>query len=304
MKISPQADDRDFMLLAPSSAVDSSLLSPVEIARVLSAIPSAPAVLVKLASLPRDGSASLSEIGRLVKLDVGLACRVFRAAFESATEDEVPCFTLEDAINKLGSGYIHDLVKQVNRSQALNRPLESYGMEMDEFWRWSVSTALAAEVLAQSTGEDADVAFSLGLLHNAGIFAVEEWVRQESPGLAFAHRGWPREYTSAEVTFLGFTHAEVGAVLLNLWQFPRATTEPIRHQYVPLRFGPHARLTCLLHAAKWLAAAVCSEDGMPPLPDARYLDVLRLPSYELVKLVVEVRVRIGHARQAVCTLAA
>lgn len=243
-------------------------------------------------------------MGRLVKLDSGLACRVFRAAYERSEEDENPWLTIEDAINKLGFEYIQDLVRQVTRAQALDRPLEVYGMETEEFWRWSVATALAAEAIAQSTGEDADLAFSLGLLHNVGIFAVEEWIRQESPGLAFAHRGWPREYTSAEVTFLGFTHAEVGAALLSLWQFPRAASEPIRHQYVPLRYGPHARLTCLLHAAKWLAAAVCSEDGMPPLPDSRHLDVLRLPSYELLKLVVEVRVRIGRAREAVRTLAA
>lgn len=291
------------MLLVPSTP-DSLILSPVEVARKLPAIPSAPAILVKLASLSQAGTASLAEMGRLVKMDAGLACRVFRAAYERSDEEGIPCFTIEDAINKLGFEYIRDLVRQVARSQALDRPLEVYGMEMEEFWRWSVATALAAEVIAQSTGEDADLAFSLGLLHNVGIFAVEEWIRQESPGLVFAHRGWPREYTSAEVTFLGFTHAEVGAALLSLWQFPRATSEPIRHQYVPLRYGPHARLTCLLHAAKWLAAAVCSEDGMPPLPDARHLDVLHLPSYELLKLVVEVRVRIGHARQGLCTLAA
>lgn len=291
------------MLLSPSR-LESRAFTPVDVARVLSAIDSAPTVLGKLSSLPRDRSVSLGALGSLVRLDPGLTCRIFRAAHEKADEQNLPCFTIEDAINTLGFGYIQTLINQVTRSQALDRPLEAYGLSTDECWRWSVATGLAAEVLANHTGEDADLAFSLGLLHNVGIFAVEEWIRQESPGLVFAHRGWPREHTSAEAAFLGFTHAEVGAALLSLWQFPRALTEPIRHQYVPLRYGPHARLTCLLHTAKWLAAAVCSEDGMPQMPESRHLDVLRLTSYQVAELVVEVRIRVGQARETVRTLAA
>lgn len=285
-------------MLLVHPATEAGKLSPVEVARTLSAIPSAPSVLSKLCLLLRDGSPSLGELARLVRLDPGLCCRVMRAAYEF-NDDSPFRATIEDAINCVGAQRVTEIARRVVRSQLLDFPLEVYGMDTDDFWRRSVATAIGAELLAEHTGEEADVAYLLGLLHNAGMFAVENWIRQESPGLVFAHRAWPREYSAAESAILGFTHAEVAAGVLTGWNFPSAVTEPIRYQFVPTRFGPHARLTCLVHIAKWLAAAVCTEGGVPTLPDARYLDVLRLTSYELMKLVVEVRVRIGHARQTV-----
>lgn len=291
------------MLLA-TSILDASPLTPVEVARSLSAVPSAPSIVGKLSHLLHTGVPSFSEIGRLIRLDPGLACRVLREANEEDRPLVDPCFTIEDAINRLGFSRIHELVARVTRAQVFDLPLEAYGMEVEDFWRLSMATALGAELLAQHAGEDSDIVYALGLLHSVGMFAVDEWIRRESPGIAFSRRGFPRDFSAAEGAILGFTHAEVGAALLSSWHFTRATTEPIRHQYVPLRVGPHARLSCLLHVAKWLGAAVCSDDRIPLMPDPRYLDFIKLPSFELNRFVVEIRVRIGQARQAIETIAA
>ncbi|HEU5081680.1 MAG TPA: HDOD domain-containing protein [Opitutaceae bacterium] len=275
------------------------LLTPVEVARALENIPSAPAVLSRLAAMFRSGPVSPGEIGRIVRFEPGLAAQVLRAHCERSNGQSERCFTLEDAMNSLGFASLRELVEEVARMQVFDHPLEVYNLEMDEFWRRSIATALGAELLAEITGEDADVSFTTGLLHNVGMLAVNDWAKRNMPELVFAHRSWPREYSSAEGAVLGFTHAEVGATLLDLWQFSSAVTEPIRNQHAPSCFGAHARRSCLLHAAKWLGTAVCSEAGVPRLPETRYLDALNLASYELVKLVVDVRIRLGSARNNV-----
>lgn len=290
------------LLITP--AIEAGKVSPVEVARTFSSVPSAPAILVKLSQLLRDGASSLGEIGRVVRLDPGLACRVLRACSETSLSLEMPCLTIEDAINHLGASGVREIVAEVTRSQVLDLPLESYGLDADDFWRRSVATAIGAEVLAEHTGDDVDLAYTVGLLHGVGMFAVDAWAQREMPGIIFSHRAWPRDYSASEGAVLGFTHAEVSATLLNLWHLSRAITEPIRNQNTPLRTGAHSRATCLMHISKWLAAAVCMENGVPPLPDHRFLDVLRITSYELVRLVVELRIRLGSARQSLRTLAA
>jgi HD-like signal output (HDOD) protein len=179
-------------------------------------------------------------------------------------------------------------------------------LDTAEFWRWSVATGIAAQVIAERSGDDADVAYAIGLMHRVGMLAVEEWARLESSFLVFAHRGWVREYCAAEAAVLGFTHAEVGAALLHAWNFPQSIREPIRCQYVPLRYGPHARMTCVLHAAKWLGATVCADesDAAPEFPADRYLDVLHLTSFDLAKLVVDVRIQLGGVRNHLAARAA
>ncbi len=287
----------------PPTATISGRLTPVEVARSLQRIPSAPAVLARL-SAALHGESSFSELAHLVRLDPGLAAEILRARRGQRSAPHEPCFTLEDAINALGAEFVQPLVENVSRTQIIDQPLEVYSLDMDEFWRWSIATALSAEHLAEIVGEDVDLSFAIGLLHNVGMVAVAHWARQHAPELIFAHRSWPREYSAAEGAILGFTHAEVGGTLLQSWDFPSSMTEAIRAQYVPLRFGPHARRSCLLHTAKWLAAAVCTEEAAPKLPESAFLDVLRIPSYELLKMVVEIRVRIGHVRNAVEAVAA
>lgn len=278
--------------------------TPVDVARALTVTPSAPAVVARLSLLLHGGNPTLAEIGRIVRHDPGLAAHVLRAGYQRRAERMIPCFTIEDAVNTLGFAQLHRFVSEVSRLQVFEPVMETYGLHMEEFWRSSVACALAAELLAEKTGEDPDSAYILGLMHNIGMLAVEAWSRNESSFLLFAHRGWQREYGASEAALLGFTHAEAGAALLSSWDFPRATVEAVRSQYVPARYGPYARLTCLLHAAKWLRTAVCTDDGVPAMPDDRLLDVLHLPSFELAKLVVEVRIRIGRARSLLGSRAA
>jgi HD-like signal output (HDOD) protein len=286
----------------PSSSVQA--LNPVQLAYALREVPSAPHILSHLSNLLQTGQVSLGELGRIVRLDPGLAIRVLRTAYGSADKPIGPFFTIEDAINRVGCSRLTEMVRTVTRSQVLDLPLGVYGLNTEEYWRASVSCAVAAELLAERTGESRDTAYIAGLLHNVGMLAVEAWAREEESCLAFACREWPREYSAGEGAVLGFTHAEVGAALLSAWNFPMTVREPVRFQYVPLRYGMQARMSCLLHTAKWLSAAVCTEEGAPRFPDNRYLDVLRLTSYELACMVVEVRVRMGEVRNVVGAIAA
>ena len=278
-------------------------LTPVEVAGYLQTIPSAPATLDGLEEIFYEGPSSLGELTRLVRYEPGLAAQILRTR-QACPKVFTPSFAIEDAINDLGFTYVQDIALEATRSQVIDQPLDVYNMSMNDFWRRSVSTAIAAELLAEATGEDAGLSFTIGLLHNIGMLAIDVWARNESPELVFAHRTWPREFSMAESSLLGFTNAEVGSALLAGWDLPQRLSEVVRLQYVPLRFGPYARSTCLLLAAKWLSAAVCLENGMPKMPEAVFLDVLRIPSFELAQMVVEVRVRLGGVRNALHLTAA
>jgi HD-like signal output (HDOD) protein len=280
--------------------------SPVAIATTLSAVPSAPHIVSRLAGLLHHGSPTLGEVARLVRLDPGLAMRLLTAAYQYSDLIDGPCYTIEDAINRIGHAEFRQLVKDGMSEQVIDWPLCVYNLDTAELWRWSVAGALSAELLAERVGEDADIAYTLGLLHRVGMFAVEEWARHNASWMVIAGRSFPREYTAGEAALLGYTHAEVGAALLSSRNFPLTLSEPIRFQYVPACRGPYSRLACLLHAAKWLCAAVCSDetDRTPALPENRFLDALHLTSYELIRFVVEVRIRLGAVRNAVALRAA
>lgn len=271
-------------------------LTPDDIVRGLQHLPSAPKVLPRLKLLLSDPNSSMHEIVMLIRLDPSIAARVLRVGNSVYYSKGVVCCTVEEAVNRVGYGEVYELVSYAVASQVLVRPLEVYGVEADELWRQSVACALAAELLAERTGQDRDVAYTVGLLHVLGMVAIDEWALRQQPGLVLSRGALPREATDLERQVLGFTHADVGATLLQHWEFPRAMSEPVRWQYAPGGSAGHARMASLLQGAKWLRSAVCAapEDPRPPLPAEPALKLLGLTPAQLVGLVRPVSARLAE----------
>jgi HD-like signal output (HDOD) protein len=273
-------------------------LTVEEVAAGLDFLPSAPRVLPQLYTLLRGGDPTLQQVSALLRLDAGLTARILRMGNRFSAARGEHCLSVEDAINAVGFDTINTMVSQVADEQIFSRSLGLYGLDAEEYWRSSVTCALAAEVLAEHTGEDTSTAYTIGLLYNAGMVAIDQAVSSFEPTLTFAPRNFPREFADAERSFLEFTHADVGAVLLKSWNFPVTMVEPVRWQNTPLGSAGYARMACLLHAAKWLRAVICADEDceMPPVPPAILLQSLRITPEKLARLVVEVRVKLGLVR--------
>jgi HD-like signal output (HDOD) protein len=280
--------------------------TPDEVAAELPNLPSAPNVLPCICGVLQEEKMSLQELGNLLRLDAGLLARVYQMGNRLAGVHGEHCLTIEDAINLIGFNRIAAMIGQVAKSQIFARPVSLYGLDAEEWWRWSISCALAAELLAEHTGEDTSIAYTVGLLQSAGIVAIDEWVLRHAPSVIFLPRGLLCEFVESERALLGCTQAEVGAAMLRHWGFPAIFVEPLRWQYAPYGSAGYARMACLLNAAKWLRTVVCTEDERrpPPLPDAVVLRALRLTPERLVRFVVELRIRLGEVRNLVEAVAA
>jgi HD-like signal output (HDOD) protein len=270
-----------------------------EVVRQLKHFPSAPRVLPPLKRLLADGNSSMEAVIGFIRLDPGIAARVLQMGNSAYYSNGTPCYTIDQAVNRIGYGQILELVSYAVASQVLVRPLISYKLEADELWRNSVACALAAEIIASQTGVDHNIAYTTGLLHSVGQVAIDEWLYQQRPGAPVEFAGsLPREALDAERQVLGFHQGDAGAALLRLWEFPPAMTEPVRWQYSPRTTLGHQREACLLHAAKWLRTAVCHPGKLPPPVEITILQPLRLTHATLESWIPEVR----HEMEAVGSL--
>ncbi len=281
------------MIADPATSVNGAF-TPADIVRELKHLPSAPKVLPRLKQLLGDGNSSMQEIVALIRLDPAIAARVLAVGNSAYYSKGTRCFNVEEAVNRVGYTQVYDLVSFAVASQVLVRPLAVYEIEADDLWKSSVACALAAELLAGRTGQDRDVAYTVGLLHCLGMVAIDAWALQHRPQLRLRNNGLPREATEAERAELGFTQADTGAALLNHWAFPHAMCEPVRWQYAPRASGGHTRMACLLHCAKWLRTVVCAAPGTPrpPLPAEAALQMVPLRAAELPALVIELENRL------------
>ncbi len=278
-------------MVPPATPPKVSPITPEQVVCELRHLPSAPKVLPRLKRLLSDGNSSMSEIVELIRLDPGISARVLQTANSAYYSKGNRCFNVDDAVNRVGYDQIYDLVAYAVASQVLVRPLDAYGIEPDQMWFSSVACGLAAEILAGQTGEERDIAYTVGLLHGVGMLAIDEWLVRHHPGLRLTNHDFPRETCEAERALLGFTHAEAGAALLRHWDFSATMSEPVRWQYFPRSTAGHQRMACLLHAAKWVRSTICApaSAAIPPIPDIWLLQPLRLTALHLERCATEVR---------------
>jgi HD-like signal output (HDOD) protein len=267
-----------------------------DIVRLVKHLPSAPRVLPRLKRLLSDGNSSVHEIVELVRLDPGIAARVLQVANSVHFNKGVGSVTVSEAVRRIGYDQIYEVVSYSVASQVLVRPLEVYGIDADECWRRSVVCALAADALAARTGQDRDVAYTIGLLHSIGMVAIDEWALITGQHIRIESSGYPHETAPAEQEILGFTHAETGGLLLQHWEFPTSMFEPVQCQYAPFEAVEAVRMAGLLLVAKWVRSRVCSAPGtpMPPAPDARYLALVGLEGIRLESVVTHVAKRLAE----------
>ncbi len=282
-------------MIAAQPAPSSTVLTPEDIVRDLRQLPSAPKVLPRLKMLLSDANSSMQEIVGLIRLDLGIAARVLQVANSAFYSKGARCLTVDEAVNRVGYDEVYELVSVAVASQVLVRPLVAYALEADDLWRQSVACAVAAEMIAQHSGQDRNVAYTNGLLHCVGMVAIDEWGLRNSRVLSLRSAGFPRESTEAERAAFGFTQSEAGAALLRHWDFPREMSEPVRWQYAPRASAGYARMACLLYASKWLRTFVCSPASEPPpMPDASQLQLLGLTHAHLKTLGRQLELRMSE----------
>jgi HD-like signal output (HDOD) protein len=149
------------------------------------------------------------------------------------------------------------------------RNISSKLTDMEAFWQHSVRAALAARGFAEtSLRRHRERVFLAALMHDIGqLICYHQLPAQSVKILEAVRAGEPRE--RVEQALLGFTHADIGAVLLERWNLPPSLTEPVRFHHAFTNATEHAKqdpgdeaLTALDVDPQAWAQAGCSPDEL------------------------------------------
>lgn len=226
-------------------------------------LPSSPALLPRLSSVLQAADSTADDIAAIIKLDPALTASTLRLANSAYFSGAEPAATVSDAVVRLGQQELYRLA-----ALALVSRWESGSGHLDpgDFCRHALCTALAAEALAETSERVAPpTAYTAGLVCDLGKLAVAH-----SCSACFAAiRGHVARqggsWAEAERAVLGYTHADVGARLLQAWSFPPVLQAAAQFGEHPAGAPDEARdLVAHLHAAKYVATSFgpgVSEEG-------------------------------------------
>jgi HD-like signal output (HDOD) protein len=214
------------------------------------ALPTAPKVVEELISSFDKASVSTEEIAKKLSTDPVLSAKLLRLANSAYYHVSRSIGTVEDAVLMLGFVTVRTLVI----SSGLVSGFKTVpGLELKQFWRYSLHTAVSAKWIAKKTGENTDLAFTIGMMHAIGQLVIHSAMPEQAMALDKVAGPLDSRRLDAEQASFGYTFADVGAELAKRWKFPNAFSETILAFPDPHHNGEINRLAAVVNLAAWRA---------------------------------------------------
>ena len=241
------------------------------------ALPTVPKVVQQLIqSFGRD-DVSVDEIASKLAADPVLSAKTLRLANSAYFHVSRSISTVDDALRMLGFVMVRNLVVGCGMTGAFKAV---QGVDLPQFWRHSLNTACAARWLAQATGHNADLAFTVGLMHGLGQLMMHVAAPAAMKPLDKACHPLASERPALEQTELGYHYGTVSAEMAIRWKFPAEVAAPLAAAPLPEPGKPIDPLAALIHIAAWRArveALHLSPEAVASSWPARVAATLDLP---------------------------
>lgn len=221
------------------------------------ALPSIPRIVAMvLTELNRD-EPSLRAISQLINSDMGLAARLLGMANSAQFNFSHKIGSVADALAILGMHQVRSLTVAAAMAGAFK---SVPGLDLLEFWRYSLNVAKLSRTLARSAQGNPNIAFTAGLVHAAGELVMHLGMPDQMRWLNERVEPLSPKRVKAEQHLLGYCYAQVGAGFAASWGFPSDIVQAIEHQCAPFDDERCEPLAGLLYLASWRARA--QEQGL------------------------------------------
>jgi putative nucleotidyltransferase with HDIG domain len=239
-----------------------------------------PDIFYKLNAAIEDPDCTFDDIGEIISIDPGLTTRLLRIVNSAFYGFSTQVETVTHALTIIGTDQLAQLVLATSVMGQF-KGIPSDLIDMDSFWRHSISTGLAARSIAALSGEyNVERFFVSGLLHDIGRLVLciklpdetgETFKRAETSGKLLCIE---------EQKIFGFDHAELGGELLKAWNLPDRLVESITFHHSPAKSKNHPQETAVVNLADAIAYSMklgsSGEAVIPPL-ESKSWEIIGLP---------------------------
>jgi HD-like signal output (HDOD) protein len=228
-----------------------------------------------------NADASVASLARIMSGDQALAAMVLKLANSAYYGYARKIESLPDAVVLLGFASVKNLAITASITRLLASDRDDFGQYRRAIFDHSLCTAIAARVLGRARRISGEKAFVAGLLHDLGLIVLvcyrKDLFRQITESMQL------RQATVHEVEedILGFTHAELGALVAAEWKFPPGLCEALRYHHNPAEAVIDPGLAMAVHSGDWLAKRL--EVGFAPPVVADWPDEVARTEFDLTE---------------------
>lgn len=195
--------------------------------------PFSPVLNRVLASLNQDNS-TYAQLGELIEKDTVLAANILQLANSALYARSGTSTSVRHAASRLGMSKLTNAILGMSISRMWNQGQMLKSWSVGRFNVHSVATALLSDLIAQRRPVTyPEGAFVAGLLHDIGQLLIVRSIPEEYDRVQQLSAASGRSPVECEQEILGFTHAELSARALAIWNLAEPTQTAVRYHHSP-----------------------------------------------------------------------
>lgn len=230
-----------------------------QILQGISSLPTLSTTVKRVQDAVSRDDVGVAEVAAIIEHDPPVTANVLKLANSAAYGFRSEITDIYRAATLLG---LHETEAIVISSAVITATEQSGHFNHKAYWDDATFGAFAARTISQAVGRRLDgAAFTAGLLHDIGRFALAETASQRYANVPRRLRG--EELLNAENEHLGIAHPEAGYLLALQWDLPRDIAEAIRLHHHPVAASEASPLAGITALAAAMAEA--RHHGLNPL---------------------------------------
>lgn len=232
-------------------------ISSTEILRLIGAqinLPSPPAIAAQILNTIQDKDSSLTDLEKIIAADPALTSKLLRIANSAFYSLPYEIGNVSRALSILGTNVIKNIALSFVIAGDLRDKTES-SLNLDYFWRRSVTAAVAAELVMGLLHEKNEDIFVTALLQDIGVLIMYLSREKEySAALQQCMVDGETNLIQLEKEIYQFDHQQLSWTLLKTWGIPESIVEAVRYHHQPDSAPEKYRKTCsVLYVANLLS---------------------------------------------------
>jgi HD-like signal output (HDOD) protein len=196
-------------------------------------LPPFPHVAVRVLGLASQENVQLHQLSDLISSDAAFASEVLTIANSVLYAPRYPASSILQAVAVLGANILQGMCVTVGVRAYLGRSMHFPAMR--GLWRHNLACALIAQQLAARGFMDKDSAYTEGIVHDIGRFALAVIQPQDYADLLESHCGTAVSILERERELFGWDHCETGQRLIADWKLPAGFDAVVREHHAPPR---------------------------------------------------------------------
>jgi len=213
-------------------------------------LPTMPLVATKILGLLSSSDYRTQDLSRLIKTDVGITTKILKIANSAFYGCSREITTVDRAVVLLGSRTMKSLVIAASTKGVY----KNSGLIEHLMWEHGVGVAIGCHMIANKLKIPMkDEALVSGLLHDIGKTILLQKYPEKFNEIYQDMYNNKREFEDLEVQIFGFSHSELGALLVKNWKLSEAVELSIKYQNNPTELSAintdYIKLCACIHFA-------------------------------------------------------